>query len=137
MNVPDTSVIIPVLAEWHPHHEVARSRLTPGAVTVAHCMLESYAVLTRLPEPHRLTPGVASEALARLFDRTLILDEDQARDVPARLADAGARAGAAYDGLIALTAKLNNATLITLDAKASNTYRMVGVDFDLLETEPT
>ena len=137
MNVPDTSVIIPALAQWHPHHEIARSRLTRDAITVAHCMVESYSVLTRLPEPHRLTPALASDALARLFSRTLVLDEGQARDIPSQLADAGVRGGATYDGLIALTTKVNEATLTTLDAKASATYRLIGVDFELLEAEPT
>jgi hypothetical protein len=128
-------VIIPALAQWHPHHEVARTQLTPRADVVGHCTVESYSVLTRLPEPHRLTPEVAAEALARLIGRAFVLDHEQAREIPRMLADAGVRGGATYDGLVAITAKVNGATLVTLDAKASQTYRKLGVDFELLRVD--
>lgn len=40
--------------------------------------------------------------------------------------------GATYDGLIAMTAAAEGATLVTLDKRALRTYSLVGVDVELV-----
>ena len=66
--LPDTSCMVAVLCGWHEHHERAareiERRLERGEVLVvaAPALVETYAVLTRLPPPHRLSP-VDSQAL--------------------------------------------------------------------------
>jgi len=65
----DTSCIVAALCAWHAHHARAAAeierRLAAGQqpATAAHALLEAYAVLTRLPAPHRLSPA---DALALL-----------------------------------------------------------------------
>ena len=60
--LPDTSILIAALCDWHEHHDVAApalaSALRSRAVVVAGPVLtEAYAVLTRMPPPHRLSPA--------------------------------------------------------------------------------
>jgi len=132
VKVPDTSLIVPALVEWLPQHDVAGSALSPAGRVVGHCLIEAYSVLTRLLEPHRLASSIASEALARLFRTTLVLDDEITRTIPSRLHAAGIRGGATSDGVIALIAAHHEATLVTLDAKAAGTYRACGVRFELV-----
>lgn len=61
--LPDTSCIVAALCAWHEHHERAarelERRLESGGnlVVAAPALVETYAVLTRLPSPHRLSPA--------------------------------------------------------------------------------
>jgi predicted nucleic acid-binding protein len=60
--LPDTSCLVAALCSWHEHHERSarelERRLEAGEVLVvsAPALVETYAVLTRLPSPHRLSP---------------------------------------------------------------------------------
>ena len=69
----DTSCLVAAACSWHDHHEATiadlDSRLDAGAtpVSLAPVLVESYAVLTRLPLPHRLSPGDAHELLGPVF----------------------------------------------------------------------
>ena len=129
----DSSVSIPALVEDHRHHEIAATAVAEADVTVAHTAAETYSVLTRLPFPLRLD-GAAAAALidARLPGRWIALDAGAYADALRRLAAHGVAGGMAYDGLIALTAANHDAGLVTLDARASRTYRRLGVRFSLL-----
>ncbi|MGH2853907.1 MAG: hypothetical protein ACRDLF_06920, partial [Solirubrobacteraceae bacterium] len=53
---PDSSVVIAAFASWNRHHEAAVEALGDARDLVAHVELESYSVLTRLPEPFRAQP---------------------------------------------------------------------------------
>lgn len=128
----DTSVLIPVIAEWHVSHDVARSALDGPATTVGHCVLEAYSVLTRLPQPEQVDPAVAVAALDRLVGAVIVLDNELARRLPGELQRRGVAGGPCYDGLIALTAAHHRATLLTMDSRAARTYHACGVDFELL-----
>jgi predicted nucleic acid-binding protein len=61
----DTSCIVAVVCSWHEHHEVAASEVErrlerrERLVVPAPALVESYAVLTRLPPPHRLAAADA------------------------------------------------------------------------------
>ena len=55
MTALDTSVVIAAFSPWHEAHAAARRVVTPDAVVAAHVVTETYAVLTRMPEPCRIT----------------------------------------------------------------------------------
>src|SRR5439155_4456381 len=62
---PDTSCLVAAVCAWHEHHAAAareiERRLAAGEpmIVAAPALVESYAVLTRLPPPHRLRPADA------------------------------------------------------------------------------
>lgn len=69
----DTSVVVASLLGWHAHHEQAREAVDgafrQGAVVLPlPALVESYAVLTRLPPPHRLSPEDALTLLRDNFE---------------------------------------------------------------------
>ena len=64
MKAADTSLVVAAFASWHERHDAARHALDQGLRLIAHCAVETYSVLTRLPPPHR-APG----ALVRDFIR--------------------------------------------------------------------
>lgn len=65
----DTSCMVAAVCSWHADHEATAAeisrRLSAGEklVTAASALVEAYAVLTRLPAPHRLS---AADALTLL-----------------------------------------------------------------------
>ena len=69
----DTSCLIAAVCGWHEQHRVAAAeigrRLDRGErlSVAAHALTEAYAVLTRLPAPHRLSPADAWELLRANF----------------------------------------------------------------------
>ena len=130
MIVPDSSVIIAAVSDWHERHAEADEALPDTAV--AHAILESYSVLTRLPAPQRTAPADAGEVLRRRITKAIALAPEQAMALPERLASIGIFGGATYDALIAFTAEAHGATLISLDHRAAATYRRCGVVFRLL-----
>ena len=70
----DTSYLVPLLAEWHQHHDRTtrdyRARLGRGErpVIAIHALLECYSVLTRLPHPVRVAADVAEQILTQYFN---------------------------------------------------------------------
>ena len=50
MITADTSVLVAGFASWHESHAAAREALRCARV-VAHSLVETYSVLTRLPPP--------------------------------------------------------------------------------------
>ena len=69
----DTSCVLPLVAEWHEHHEPTtksyRARISRSETPVipVHALLECYSVLTRLPHPLRTNPEAAAEVLTKYF----------------------------------------------------------------------
>jgi hypothetical protein len=66
---PDSSVVVAAFASWNEHHPQAIEALAEHDVEdlVAHAELESYSVLTRLPEPFRAAPELVAEYLHEDF----------------------------------------------------------------------
>lgn len=127
---PDTSVIVASFASWHEHHGVAREALDEGAALIAHCALETYSVLTRLPAPHRVTADAAATYLRlRFTSEPLILPASVHRTLVETLAKEGISGGAVYDALVAKTAAHHHVELVTLDVRAEATYARGGVRF--------
>ncbi len=132
-RVVDTSVVVAAFSSWHEQHDVAQGAIRIGVGVVGHVVIESYSVLTRLPEPHRAPPELVRDFLAATFPGApLTLDDNAVRALPARLVACGVSGGATFDGLIALTAAGHHATLLSLDRRAAETYRQCNVRFELL-----
>lgn len=128
MKAADTSVVVAAFASWHEHHEVARRAVDGGVRLIAHCALESYSVLTRLPAPHRSSSLVVREFLLARFPRGwLRLNARAYEGFVLALPDRGISGGSAYDALIAATAASFDADLATCDGRALPIYERYGV----------
>lgn len=130
----DTSVLVASFASWHEHHDVAFAAVARLNVVVAHCLLETYSVLTRLPAPHRMSAGVVSRYLDTSFGRHPVVGlpaEDQ-RKLIAMCAAQGLSAGSVHDALIAATCLRAKAKLLTLDGRARPTYAALAIEHELI-----
>jgi len=126
----DTSVVVPALADWHEHHDIARAATTDIDRLPAHVLAESFSVLTRLPHGLSLAPDDATSLLFGAFPGPpLTLHAEAYCTLLQQLGAAGIRGGAVYDGLVAASAAGASAELLTLDARATATYRAVGARF--------
>lgn len=131
----DTSVLVPVLLEWHPHHAAVRSALRQDrpAALPAHVYVETFSVLTRLPDPRRPSAQVAHEALKRLDLPLITLSGTGYLTIIDQLAAIGIGGGAAYDALVGATAAEHAHVLVTADHRARQTYDAVGTTYHFLE----
>jgi predicted nucleic acid-binding protein len=130
----DTSVMVAAFASWHEHHDAAFAAVRRLDAVVAHCLLETYSVLTRLPAPHRMTAEIVARYLQASFTghRVLGLAPQDQRRLVTNLARLGVTGGAVYDALIAVVCRNARATLLTLDGRARQTYVTLGVLHELV-----
>ena len=113
----DTSCLVAAALAQHEHHratmdDLARRRAARHTfLMAAHAVLESYAVLTRLPPPHRLAPGDAWTILDRNWGRTetIALTAAESWRVLQRHGSRGVGGGRVYDGCIAECARKGKA----------------------------
>ena len=88
-------------------------------VVAAPALVEAYAVLTRLPPPHRLAPDVALRLIDANFVRgvtAVALDASDYRTLLRSASDEGVSGGRTYDAVIARCAHLARArTLLTFN----------------------
>ena len=83
----DTSCLVAAVCGWHEHHTrtVAeldgRARSGDELVIASHSLVETYAVLTRLPSPHRLTPATTMTLLEANWAVGRCDSPDSGRDV--------------------------------------------------------
>ncbi len=133
MNAVDTSVVVPALTQWHEAHDQARQAAW-GAAIPAHALVESYAVLTRLPAPHRVEAEVAARLLGAWFppERILHAPPGLLERFLSLAVDAGISGGATYDALVGLTAAEHGMGLTTRDRRAGGNYRHLGIRYRLL-----
>ena len=125
---PDSSVVIAAFASWNEHHEAAVEALGDARDLVAHAEIESYSVLTRLPEPLRAEPELVAEHLSGDYPgRRMVLPESERRALVARLARLSIAGGAVYDALVAATAAHHGYRLLSCDRRAAATYERLGV----------
>jgi predicted nucleic acid-binding protein len=106
---------------WHEHHDRAAEeierRLSRGEkmFVAAPALIEAYAVLTRLPPPHRLSPADALALLEANFmsvARIVALDGKSYRTLLRRAPDDGIAGGRTYDAVIAACAFKAKATVL-------------------------
>ncbi len=128
MIVADSSVLVPALLASHEFHEPCHEAAGLVEAAIGHALVETYAVLTRLPQPYTV-PSVQANAAIRSYNaRTLALPGDEVADALDRFVAARASGGASYDALIAVTAVRFGATLLTRDERAVAVYERVGAD---------
>ncbi len=115
--------MVAAVCSWHERHGAAvvaiERRLDRGQrlALAAHALIETYAVLTRLPAPHRLAPADAWALVkANFVDNATIVTLNGPAHVAllSRLAAAGVGGGQSYDAVIAACASQVRAeTLLT------------------------
>ena len=125
--LPDTSCIIAAVCAWHERHDATvrelERRLSAGEklTVAAPALIESYAVLTRLPSPHRLAAADARDLLEANFinkRRLVALTADEFRSLIGRAPEEGVTGGQTYDAVIAACARKAKVTaLLTLNAR--------------------
>lgn len=119
--------MVAAVCTWHERHAAAAAELErrfnrrERLAIAAHALLETYAVLTRLPAPHRLAPGDAWTLVRTNFvepARMVALTGRAHVTLLDRLAMTGIGGGRSYDAAIAacaVQAKVN--TLLTFNPR--------------------
>ena len=131
MIAVDSSVAIAGFATWHDQHAAAAKVLSQRPRLIAHAAIETFSVLTRLPPPHRAQAGLVERFLRSRFPREpLCLPAERYAELIAVLAGKQIVGGQVYDALIGCTAAEHNATLVSLDQRASLIYKAVGVSVE-------
>jgi predicted nucleic acid-binding protein len=132
---PDSSVVIAAFASWNRHHEAAVEALAAHDVRdlLAHSELESYSVLTRLPEPFKADAALVADYLHRDFPgRRMVLPERERRGLLRRLASLSIAGGAVYDAMAAATAAHHGHSLLSCDRRAAFVYRRLDAEVTYL-----
>jgi predicted nucleic acid-binding protein len=124
--LPDTSCMVAAVCTWHEHHAPAAAEINrrlaqrEPMVVAAPALVESYAVLTRLPPPHRLSAADALALLDANFMRpgtAVALDAAAYRTLLRRMVAQGIVGGRTYDAVIARCALRAKAScLLTFNA---------------------
>lgn len=132
MKAVDTSMAVSGFASWHVGHD-ASARVLAGSLLPAHCAVECYSVLTRLPPPHRVAGALARDfVLSRATGGLLSLDPADYGALLDQLVDKSITGGATYDALVGFTAARHGARLYSRDQRAARVYDALGVDFELI-----
>ena len=123
----DTSCMVAAVCSWHEHHEAAaveierRLAARERLVVPAPALVEAYAVLTRLPPPHRLSPRDAWRLIADNFVEqaaVVALESDGYVEVVRSTAAEELAGGRTYDAVIGECARLGRAkTLLTFNRR--------------------
>jgi predicted nucleic acid-binding protein len=116
----DTSCLVAAVCSWHEHHtatsaEVAlREKRGEKMVMAAPALIEAYAVLTRLPLPHRLGPRDALAVLEGSFgsSEVVALTGAETWALVKALPGSGIAGGRSYDALVAACARKAGASVI-------------------------
>lgn len=103
----DTSVLVAAFYGDHEHHEpslaVLAEQATSSGCTAAHCLVEVYSVLTRMPGKDRVSPHEALLFLADVRQRlaTITLDGTEYCAMLEGAAATGVAGGSIHDAVIA------------------------------------
>ncbi len=125
---PDSSVVIAAFATWNDHHEAAIAALGETRDLVTHAELETYSVLTRLPEPQRAKPSLVARYLREDYSgKRLSLPAAARRGLIDRLAALSISGGAVYDALVGATAAHHGYRLLSCDRRAEAVYERLGI----------
>ena len=133
----DTSCLIPLVAEWHKHHDQTtrdyQARLARGErpVIAIHALLESYSVLTRLPPPVCVPANLAEQILTEYFADVEIagVSPETAWLAIRSLAALDLGGGRIYDALIAATVlRAEAAVFVTWNVKHFLSFAPAGLE---------
>lgn len=128
MIAADSSVLVPALLASHESHEACYDAAAMIDCAVGHALVETYAVITRLPHPYTVPPAQASTAIRSYATNVLVVPEHALVEAIDRFATVRVSGGATYDALIGETASHHGATLLTRDERAADVYERIGVD---------
>lgn len=131
----DTSVAVALSVADHEHHAVVVDALDGRRLGLSgHAAFETFSVLTRLPPPARRRPVVVARIMQENFPANRFLSADATAALLTRFADGEIAGGSVYDALVGAAAVEGDLPLVTLDRRALDTYRVLGVDVHLLPT---
>lgn len=135
MQLADSSVVVRAASTTpSASRQACRDALAGSRVAIAHVLAESYATLTRLPAPDRLSPANAQRFLAQAFPSPPLLPTPEGiTRVIQLLAERGVAGGPIHDCLIAQVAVEHDATLVSRDRRAAQNYALIGAAFVLLD----
>ena len=130
--------MVATVCTWHEHHDRAitemERRLAARGLLVlaAPALIEAYAVLTRLPPPHRMSPQDAMALIETNFltEGTLTgLDNKTFRPLLREAADHDISGGRTYDWVIAACARTARVqTILTFNARDFLSFRLEGIE---------
>ena len=129
--------MIAAVCAWHERHVDAAGEITrrlrsaQPMVIAAPTLIECYAVLTRLPPPHRMAPEVVLQLIEESFvgqGRVVALDGRSYRTLVHRLAETLITGGRAYDAVIAECAlHERDVTLLTFNERDFTVFAARGL----------
>lgn len=132
----DTSAAVALTVADHTLHEVTVEALAGRRLGLSgHAAFETFSVLTRLPPPARRPPRVVVRLVAANFPAGCFLSAEGARRLAAELASGEIAGGSVYDALVGAAAREHGIVLATHDRRALDTYRVLGVEVELLPGE--
>lgn len=128
--------MIAAVCSWHEHHEAAANEIErrlarrEKMIVAAPALVEVYAVLTRLPPPHRMSAETAIAILENNFVKSATVIALSAKSYQALLRLApkkGVAGGRTYDAVVGTCAELGKASaLLTFNA---GDFTALGMDF--------
>jgi predicted nucleic acid-binding protein len=131
--------MIAAICSWHEHHEAAASEIEKRLegrekmIVAAPALVEAYAVLTRLPPPHRIAPEAALTLLENNFLKPATVIALNAKSYETLLLRAprnGVAGGRIYDAVIGTCAEQGKAsTVLTFNA---GDFTALGKDFGVV-----
>jgi predicted nucleic acid-binding protein len=118
--LPDTSCLVATVCSWHEHHRATveelarRARQRETIVMAAPALIETYAVLTRLPPPYRMRPADALAVMEGNWSHievTAVAGTDIWPLLRA-LPEPGIAGGSTYDAVVATCARKSGVDVI-------------------------
>jgi predicted nucleic acid-binding protein len=123
----DTNAMVAAVCTWHEHHAAAAAEIerrlgrNEQLLAPAPALVETYAVLTRLPGPHRLSPIDAWTLVEANFIEpatVMALSGVACTRLLRRLAQQGIAGGRTYDAVIGECVRQGRAdTLLTFNQR--------------------
>jgi predicted nucleic acid-binding protein len=130
----DTSAAVALVLADHEHHEATVRAFDGRRLGLAgHAAFETFSVLTRLPPPARRRPPVVTELLAQNFPDSRFLSPGSAEQLLDQLTAGEIAGGSVYDALVGAAAREHRIPLATLDRRALDVYRVLGIDVELID----
>jgi predicted nucleic acid-binding protein len=130
--------MVAAVCAWHEHHAPAAAELNrrlgfkEPMIVAAPALVEAYAVLTRLPPPHRLSAADALAVLDANFlrsGRLMALDAASYRSLVRQAPKDGIAGGRTYDAVIARCAvRAKASTLLTFNQRHFRALAPAGID---------
>jgi predicted nucleic acid-binding protein len=130
--------MVAAVCSWHEHHDPAARELErrlarrETLIIAAPALVEAYAVLSRLPPPHRLSAHDARTLLETNFLSGTKLIALNGRDYRAVFDEApvqGVTGGRTYDWVIAVCARKARASvLLTFNVRDFGSFAVAGLE---------